>query len=295
VDSAVAQRLPLKERTILSKEDASRSPEDAFKLMSARMKDVGRREGAKPSGGNSTKRIRMSLSRHLTKDDVERGLRAVPSKRNFRSEERLPADDLRSIQANHVWDSVQRLLTAPSPPHAFGESTDYDLLVNDDRRLSPKAVFGLAASKALGFEVLPKHFTAGIGTPCFEVLEAAGYKIVPKGEEPNEPEQVPEDLSWTEGSRRLVAHLRSERARGLPQAKKAAFRAEHGRLFCERCGLDPEEAYGMDHGAACIEVHHARMHVADMASSHASRLEDLQCLCANCHRVVHSELRAAGR
>ena len=79
-------------------------------------------------------------------------------------------------------------------------------------------------------------------------LKAAGFEIVRKGEEPEEREQIPEDLSWTEGSRRLVAHLKSERARGLPQAKKAAFRAEHGRLFCERCDLDPEEAYGVDHG-----------------------------------------------
>ncbi|ALE90966.1 hypothetical protein AOC04_03395 [Pseudomonas versuta] len=99
-----------------------------------------------------------------------------------------------------------------------------------------------------------------------------------------------EDRVWTEGQPRLVAHLRKERAPGLSIAKKAEFKKNHGRLYCERCKIDPVEAYGAENGEACIEVHHRTVQVAQMAAGHLTSLEDLQCLCANCHRVVHREL-----
>jgi 5-methylcytosine-specific restriction protein A len=62
-------------------------------------------------------------------------------------------------------------------------------------------------------------------------------------------------------------------------------------LFCERCCADPIEIFGSEHGEACIEVHHARVQVGQMPEDHTTRLEDLQCLCANCHRFVHRLLR----
>ena len=156
-----------------------------------------------------------------------------------------------------------------------------------------KAVFGLAATEALGFEVLPKHLTGGRGTPCFRVLESSGFIIVPKGE-PNPPPYFPESIEdqlWSEGKPRLIAHLRSERASGLAQAKKDWFLRTHGRLFCERCGMDPVDVYGGPHGTACIEVHHRAVLVENMAKGHKTKLDDLQCLCANCHRVVHRLLK----
>jgi predicted HNH restriction endonuclease len=55
--------------------------------------------------------------------------------------------------------------------------------------------------------------------------------------------------------------------------------------------MDPVEAYGGEHGEACIEVHHHSVHIVDMVEEHRTKLEDLQCLCANCHRVVHRLLK----
>src|SRR5262245_7500642 len=70
-----------------------------------------------------------------------------------------------------------------------------------------------------------------------------------------------------------------------------------GRLatfFWERCRLDPKTAHGDRHGAACIEIHHAAVQVSEMTGDgHATRLEDLQWLCANCHWVVHWLLKEA--
>ena len=198
---------------------------------------------------------------------------------------------LRGVTAEHIWRAVQDLISGIDSP-GFAESTDYDMIVDEHLRLPPKAVFGLAATRALGFQILPKHFTAGVNSVCFQLLEDAGFHIVPKGALVADPALPPlhEDRVWTEGQPRLVAHLRKERAPGLSIAKKAEFKRKHGRLYCERCKMDPVETYGAENGEACIEVHHRTVQVAQMAVGHLTSLEDLECLCASCHRVVHREL-----
>lgn len=103
----------------------------------------------------------------------------------------------------------------------------------------------------------------------------------------NEPAM---DDEFREGSVKLRTHLRKERHWRLAKAKKEAFINEHGKLTCERCQLDPEAKYGSINGRAVIEVHHTKP-VKDMEPNAIVLLSDLQCLCANCHRVAHSELR----
>lgn len=129
--------------------------------------------------------------------------------------------------------------------------------------------------------------------PRIEAEQAAGFTVVPKNEAAptiNIPTSE-EDREWTEGKSKLVAHLRKERATGLAQAKKDQSIRLHGRLMCERCGMDPVQVYGGPHGVACIEVHHHSVQVENMAETHRTKLEDLKCLCANCHRVVHRLLK----
>lgn len=99
-----------------------------------------------------------------------------------------------------------------------------------------------------------------------------------------------EDREWIEGSPKFVTHLRRERNRGLVRAKKKEFIHKNGQLLCERCGLDPIAVYGPESGNACIEVHH-KIPVAQMLSEQHTKLEDLVCVCANCHRVIHRELK----
>lgn len=99
-----------------------------------------------------------------------------------------------------------------------------------------------------------------------------------------------EDRSWSEGDKRKVAHLRRERARGLATLKKADMILRDGKLVCERCGLVPSERLG-PYGDAVIEVHH-KWPLADAENAHRTRLEDLACLCANCHRITHREMVA---
>ena len=224
----------------------------------------------------------------LTKVQITASSRGIALEKD---QSRLPAEQLRKVTPEYIWEAVQRLLEGTTA-EGFGPSIDYDLLVDDGGRLAPKQVFALAATTALGFNIKPGHFTAGKGTVCFELLEAAGYKIIPKGEQV-EPVEIPtdaEDREWAEGQVKLVYHLRRERSPGLSKAKKSAFIKKHGRLFCEECGADPIETYG-ELGAACIEVHHEAIQVADMGEEHKTTLDQLLCLCANCHRIVHRRLK----
>lgn len=204
---------------------------------------------------------------------------------------RLPASDLRRVTNRHVDRAVARLIGGEDAQN-FDPSRDFDLLVPEGKRLAPKKVFGLALEEALGINARPEHFSAGLGTACFQILEMAGYPIVRKDEvvPGNGIEPVDPDLAAAEGERRLVTHLLRERKPALANAKRRAMMAELGYLQCERCGLVPSRALGL-HGDSVIEVHHAVTQVAEMDPGHITRLEDLTCLCANCHRIVHREMK----
>lgn len=204
---------------------------------------------------------------------------------------RLPTEQLRKVTAEHVDKAVARLLKGDDAPN-FAPSRDFDLLDPSDERLAPKKVFGLALEQALGIVAYPGHFSAGLGTPCFQILEAAGYPIVPKGQA-TEPPAGPADpdLAAAEGNKRLVSHFKRERRPALSAAKRRAMIDQLGYLQCERCKMVPSQELGA-HGDAVIEVHHAKVQVAAMPTGHVTRLADLMCLCANCHRIIHREMAA---
>ncbi|SDM28509.1 5-methylcytosine-specific restriction enzyme A [Ensifer sp. YR511] len=174
--------------------------------------------------------------------------------------------------------------------HGFQDSTDYDVLLPTGERLPPKAVFGIALMEVIGRPAVPGDFSGGVGTPCFESIEDAGYPIIPKEEEVSSPQsEFDDERTWAEGTLVRVQHLRRERAPGLAGMKKRRFMEQHGHLFCERCGLIPSKSLG-PFGDACIEVHHNTVAVSKMEGKTRTRLADLKCLCANCHRIVHREI-----
>jgi hypothetical protein len=210
--------------------------------------------------------------------------------------QRLPVSTLNRVTPEHIWAAIHQLkdnaLDGIGLP--FGPSTDYDLVSDEDQRFPPKAVFGVALSLALaGTAIVPKHFSGGESSPCFRLLRLAGYQVIPKSAVPKSDEGAELEVSegWSEGKAKLVVHIKRERALGLAKAKKAQYRRLYGKLECEECKMDPVEVYGTDLAEACIEVHHAVTQVSDMGAGHKTKLEDLQCLCANCHRLVHRKSR----
>lgn len=66
-------------------------------------------------------------------------------------------------------------------PHAFGESTGYDVLYQG-HRYPPKAVVGLAAARIVGSPLGAHDFKGCLGTRCFAVLMENGFTIVTKGD-----------------------------------------------------------------------------------------------------------------
>ncbi len=296
VDSSRVQNLPMEERQILHPKEGETSPTELFTLLSNRMAQVGRDPNSRSLRGNSNKRLRFDFAGNLSDEQIAeivgKGKTHLASGRY----EQLSTERLELVLSDHIRRAVERLLSG-SVEHPFSESTTYDVITEDGSRLPPKAVFGLAASEVLGFEVLPQHFVGGEGTRCFTAIRDAGYKIVPKDILP-QPAEVPPDPSdreWAEGDPKRVTHLQRERRAGIAKAKKKKFRREHGRLLCERCGLDPKEAYGPDLGDACIEVHHKIPLAEGPPKGRRTQLDDLMCVCANCHRVIHRELRNSNR
>ena len=290
VDSSQVQKLPLEQRQILSPQDRDAPPDDLFTLLSKRMARVGQSPGAK-GGGNATKRIRFAFGGNPSDERIVGVVGFGRIAADSSEDRRLPAAELNKVRTYHIWLAVQQLLSGPGG-HPYRDSTHYDVIAENGTRLPPKAVFGIAASRALGFEVQPQHFRGGIGTHCFRAIEAAGYSILSKND-PGQPNKVPpdtEDRIWIEGNPKVALHLRRERGSGVSSAKKRAFKSEHGRLACEQCGLEAETVYGPEFGGACIEVHHI-LPLSQGSHAQETRLEDLQCVCANCHRIIHRRLR----
>ena len=293
VGSERVQDVPLEDRRIYSDRDVSLTPEELFAALTKRMAVVSCNSEDLRSRSNSTRRIRFDFTGEPHEVRIIRMLGWGRVNKSFGIKERIPSTELNRVTAYQIWQAVDVLLHG-SVKHPFRESTHYDVIAETGEYLPPKAVFGLAVSEALGFKLLPEHFAAGNGTQCFNAIRAAGLEIVPKVKVPSIRGLATDidERTWIEGRLRLATHLLRERAAGLASEKKATFRKVHGRLQCERCGLDPKETYKAECGDACIEVHHSTP-LEEIDSQRATRLDDLICLCANCHRVVHCELRRA--
>jgi len=312
LDSTPARAFPDAERTLASSGDFEQNALSTVKnRIRARMRAFGRSDGMPANEGNQNKKIRIDTS--LADDEIVRRLRVAPANASSfspidtdarsQSVELLSATELRKVEPAHIRAALAKL-DAGDPASNFDASRRYDVKTGDGRAYAPKKVFGLAIEEALGISAQPGHFRAGWGTPCFDILEGSGLWIVPKVASAVRPKPSPSELAdackalvpteeeriWIEGNPRIAIHLRRERQPGLAAKKRARFIEEHGALHCEHCGLDPADRYGTAAGTACIEIHHHRTHVANMQPGHETSLDDLKCLCSNCHRVLHRSL-----
>lgn len=267
-------------------------PRAAASAIRTRMRTFG-----KPPGnniGNSQKRLRFEYGPGKLVQQLK--LHPVAGR-----PKRLANRDQRRVTAADIHAAVLTLAQGGDAPN-FDGSRDYDLVTLGGLRFPPKKVFGLALERALGIEAYPAHFSAGWSQPSFELLQAAGYAIVPKGEpvagdQAVEPGVSPlpsedDDRRWIEGHPKRVAHLRRERAPGLARDKKAALLATAGKLSCEECGFEPVAKYGPAFLDAGLDVHH-RIPLAELPAGTETSLADLALLCATCHRIEHRKMALA--
>lgn len=71
----------------------------------------------------------------------------------------------------------------------------------------------------------------------------------------------------------------------LRSEKKKQFQNKNGRLCCEICCFDFEEAYG-PLGSGFIEFHHTKP-AFRLTAGEKTRLSDLALVCSNCHAMLH--------
>ena len=298
------------ERVLLASRDAVRSFPDAASRVLAegpelvalgpaaatsirtRMRDFGKSPGNHV--GNSTKRLRFEFGSGKL-------VQQLKLHRVVEHPERLANSEQRRVTSADIHAAVLALAQGGDAPN-FANARDYDLVTPGGLRFPPKKVFGLALERALGIKAFPAHFSAGWSQPSFELLQAAGYAIVPKGEPvagdklaaPGSPALPSEDddRRWVEGHPKRVAHLRRERAPGLARDKKAAVLAATGKLACEECGFEPAARHGPAFFDAGLDVHH-KVPLADLPPGTETALADLALLCATCHRIEHRKIAFA--
>lgn len=123
---------------------------------------------------NRLREYRKRLANPAEVDEMLDFLREQGAWPAHRHDKRFLAATFEPVTGEHFLRAAQWLATGHAD-HRFGESTIYDLLFND-HRLPPKAVFGLAATEALGFPVGPENFTAGDTTFSFRMLRDHGYR-----------------------------------------------------------------------------------------------------------------------
>lgn len=302
IDSSIARKQSEAERVLIDDSEIDAlTGEGLAKAVRVRARRFGQAEGT--VGGNATKQVRFDFA--LSPQSIVNLLRlqSTGGAANAISTgriKRLSTDRLREVTPLHIRHAVDRLLAGEEAPN-FTVSRDYDVLVPGGTRLAPKKVFGLAIEQALGIEAFPGHFSARWSQPCFDVIQQAGFAIVEKNtssgvetsnQTPHPPD--PEEQSWAEGHARLAQHLRLERRRDgrAAAAKRSQVRSRHeGLLLCENpsCTVDWYALFPIAIAEAVFEIHHS-VSVSSMGEGHQTRLDDLRCLCASCHRAEHRRL-----
>ncbi len=293
LDSRPVQHLPLAQRRIASTQQLTGPIEDQFNFLIRAMNAGSNSHGA-------WRRILLKTASRPSRRLPE--IIGSPATKQLNAPvKRLSSEEQRRVTASHVDSAVARLLSGEDAMN-FADSRDYDLVTLTGERLAPKKVFGLAIEEALGIHAYPGHFSAGWSQPCFQILQDSGYSIVRKSNSLTTKETAaaevaslppnPEERSWAEGDIRIITHLRRERTRDpkAAQAKRTAIRlANDGRLSCEHCNNDWYAVYPPEVAEGIFDIHHT-IPLADMTEDHETALEDLLCLCANCHRAEHRRM-----
>lgn len=102
------------------------------------------------------------------------------------------------------------------------------------------------------------------------------------------PETDFEEIYGKEG--RILVRIHTYRERDRAFAKRVLkdyIKRCGGKLVCEACEMVPTKRYG-DGGDKSIEVHH-KIPIEELQPDSITQTKDMAVICANCHRVVHSQ------
>ncbi len=94
------------------------------------------------------------------------------------------------------------------------------------------------------------------------------------------------EITGREGGKRVVTHVRTERAHHLPLSVKKEWRKKNPDLECLVCGFSFLRTYGKELGDGFVEAHHRELLSGRQAES-ATAFTDFDPVCSNCHRMLH--------
>jgi hypothetical protein len=93
--------------------------------------------------------------------------------------DRIPASELYRIQEEDLREAIAKFREGALPP-TFEDSTRFDLLVDGNRRLPPKAIVALAARRPLGRVLSSSEFVGGESSTVFRLLLERGFEFATK-------------------------------------------------------------------------------------------------------------------
>ncbi len=106
------------------------------------------------------------------------------------------------------------------------------------------------------------------------------FRLMARGGSVPKVRSSEEQAAYEEGQQYLVETMVSARNPKLTAAAKAKQR-----FNCQACGFNFKNFYGMI-GDGFVEAHHK---IAISSGMRTSTIDDIDVLCANCHRMVHKE------
>lgn len=298
LDSAPVNQSPLADRRLAEPIELVGAVAEQFNLLI-------RRSNAGSSSKGAWRRLRLRLP---TMPDYALASIIDGSARRRNG---MSARQLQAVESEHIRAAIAEVRGGNERPTRFDRATGYALILDDGGPpLPPKKIFGIALAEAHKTYTTPQDFSSGEG--IFAILRDRGFRVraldereetvggrstapptLAEVEDAIEDVPItPEERRWIEGNLKFALHLNRERSGLLAQQFKADFRARHGKLFCERCDRDHIEAYGAEIADACFDAHHT-VPVAEMDEGHETTPDQLQLLCANCHRVTHREMALA--
>ena len=92
---------------------------------------------------------------------------------------RIPTSELYQIDRLDLVEAIGAFRLGKAK-HRSAVSTRFDLLVDGDHRMPPKAVVGLACRRVLGRNLHPHESSAGESSPAFRLLWDRGFELITK-------------------------------------------------------------------------------------------------------------------
>ncbi len=93
------------------------------------------------------------------------------------------------------------------------------------------------------------------------------------------------DMVFPEGALYEYRHMKKERNSKLIHEAKKRFLQQHGKIYCQICGFNFYEKYGVI-GKDFIEAHHI-IPISDVDAEYDAKVEDIILVCSNCHSMLH--------